>query len=57
MTLNVAKARWLRGERVRVVLTRETVERLKALRRGGENYDSVIRRLLRHYEVRRLTGY
>lgn len=46
----MARARYIRSRRkMRVVLSAEVVEELKRLKTGNENYDDVIRRLLREY--------
>ncbi|MEM1522269.1 MAG: hypothetical protein QXU69_04545 [Thermofilaceae archaeon] len=47
----MARARRLKGNRTHIKVTRETVEELKKLKRGNENYDSIIRRLIKSYRT------
>jgi len=35
------------GERTTIPLTAETRDRVKSLKRGGESYDTVVRKLLK----------
>ena len=41
------------NEQTRILVTVETRETLKALKRGGETYDAVIRRLIKEAEGKR----
>jgi hypothetical protein len=51
----MARCRRIRGERVKIWLSRETVKTLKSLKIRNENYDSVVRRLLENYK--KIVGY
>lgn len=53
----MARSRWIKGRRRYVKLSVETCEMLSALKYRGENYDSVIRRLIQSYLSRKATVY
>ena len=46
----MAKARWIRGKVRKIRVSEQTAEELKKLKRfPDENYDTVIRRLIKYY--------
>ena len=54
----MSRSKWIKGrERVRIVISRETHERLKGLKSKNENFDSVIRRLINSYVNLQVKGY
>lgn len=53
----MARARWLNGKRVRIIITEDVLFQLKLLKNKNENYNDVINRLLRAYKEGQLSGF
>jgi len=54
----MSRSKWIKGrERVRIVISKETHERLKGLKSKNEPFDSVINRLIASYVHKQLRGY
>jgi hypothetical protein len=51
----MARCRRIKGERMKIWLSKDTVKMLKSLKIRNENYDSVVRRLLENYK--KIVGY
>ena len=53
----MARARYLDGRSKFIRVSEQTVNELKKLKVDNENYDMVIRRLIKYYRMRELKGF